>query len=273
MESLPVNELLRRSLSEKHTYARQRIIACCTSSHDTTAVCWTGGKDSTTLLWLVVHAFAAEGFSPPLCIYIDDGDVFPEIAAFVSELTERWNLRVAQIKNDDLLHHATAVGQRIEVQSLSRRNREELQRIGVTDPFFYFEPESLIGTHLTKSVPLAQCIEERNITHVLTGIRWDEQPTRAQEAFESIRQDPPHTRVHPILHLTERDIWDTILQENLPFCPLYQYGYRSIGAMSTTQPVDAIPAWEQDLENTSERQGRGQDKEDVMDQLRSLGYM
>jgi phosphoadenosine phosphosulfate reductase len=34
-----------------------------------------------------------------------------------------------------------------------------------------------------------------------------------------------------------------------------------------------IPAWEQDLENTPERAGRGKDKEAIMEQLRSLGYM
>jgi len=34
-----------------------------------------------------------------------------------------------------------------------------------------------------------------------------------------------------------------------------------------------IPAWEQDLENTVERAGRRQDKEEAMDRLRKLGYM
>jgi phosphoadenosine phosphosulfate reductase len=34
-----------------------------------------------------------------------------------------------------------------------------------------------------------------------------------------------------------------------------------------------IPAWEQDLENTPERAGRGQEKEEIMAQLRPLGYM
>ena len=32
-------------------------------------------------------------------------------------------------------------------------------------------------------------------------------------------------------------------------------------------------AWEQDLENTTERGGRGQGKEAVMEKLRDLGYM
>ena len=59
----------------------------------------------------------------------------------------------------------------------------------------------------------------------------------------------------------------------MPFCELYKQGYRSLGAKSTTHKNSDIPAWEQDLENTTEREGRGQDKEEVMDKLRSLGYM
>ncbi|MWG35272.1 nodulation protein, partial [Halomarina oriensis] len=33
------------------------------------------------------------------------------------------------------------------------------------------------------------------------------------------------------------------------------------------------PAWLQDLEGTTERQGRAQDKENLMARLRDLGYM
>lgn len=42
--------------------------------------------------------------------------------------------------------------------------------------------------------------------------------------------------------------------------------------MTTNRPSEH-PAWEQDLENTSERGGRRQDKEGIMARLRRLGYM
>ncbi|MBU4129125.1 phosphoadenosine phosphosulfate reductase family protein, partial [bacterium] len=85
--------------------------------------------------------------------------------------------------------------------------------------------------------------------------------------------NPDHTRIHPILHFKERDIWDTIHKNNIPFCSLYYIGYRSLGAKGSTFKNSDIPAWEQDLENTSERAGRSQGKEEIMEQLRSLGYM
>ena len=59
----------------------------------------------------------------------------------------------------------------------------------------------------------------------------------------------------------------------IPHCTLYQQGYRSLGARVSTNKQADIPAWEQDLENTFERGGRRQDKEDLMEKLRGLGYM
>jgi phosphoadenosine phosphosulfate reductase len=79
--------------------------------------------------------------------------------------------------------------------------------------------------------------------------------------------------VHPILHFRERDIWNTIHEYHIPFCSLYYQGYRSLGTKGSTIKTSDIPAWEQDLENTPERAGRGQEKEEIMAQLRTLGYM
>jgi phosphoadenosine phosphosulfate reductase len=50
-------------------------------------------------------------------------------------------------------------------------------------------------------------------------------------------------------------------------------GYRSLGAKTTSTKNSDLPAWEQDLEHTTERAGRRQDKEAAMARLRKLGYM
>jgi len=55
---------------------------------------------------------------------------------------------------------------------------------------------------------------------------------------------------------------------------LYEQGYRSLGAASSSQiSQKGVPAWEQDLEHSMERAGRRQDKEKMMARLRKLGYM
>ena len=76
-----------------------------------------------------------------------------------------------------------------------------------------------------------------------------------------------------MLHLSERDIWNMIHGNDIPFCSLYYQGYRSLGIRSNTTKNSDLPSWEQDLENTVEREGRGQEKEQIMAKLRDLGYM
>ena len=116
-------------------------------------------------------------------------------------------------------------------------------------------------------------LEDNGVEALSTAIRWDEQEARVKEQTFSPRTNPAHTRIHPILHFKERDIWDTIHAHKIPYCSLYSQGYRSLGAKGSTYKNSDIPAWEQDLENTTERAGRGQAKEQVMAKLRDLGYM
>ena len=68
-------------------------------------------------------------------------------------------------------------------------------------------------------------------------------------------------------------MWDATFAFEIPFCTLYNHGYRSLGARITTVKAADVPAWEQDLENTMERGGRRQDKESIMEKMRNLGYM
>ena len=131
--------------------------------------------------------------------------------------------------------------------------------------------------NLMKTAALNQFLEERGIGAFFEGIRWDEQEARSKETYFSPREgtptSPAHDRISPILHFTERDVWAAIHTYDIPYCGLYEQGYRSLGARVTTTPADTVPAWEQDLENTPERGGRRQDKEGLMKRLRELGYM
>ncbi|GAB7081719.1 phosphoadenosine phosphosulfate reductase family protein [Megalodesulfovibrio paquesii] len=261
------------SLQDKVQLSKQVILEAILTSESRVSIGWTGGKDSTVMLWLA-RCLAQDANVPvPQCVYIDDGDVFPEIDRFVQATASAWDLNLAVIRNDDLLQRQPAMGEMIETASLSDANQQQLAAINHLSPYFQFEPESFAGSHLTKTVPLLDYIRQNAVSHFLVGIRWDEQEQRINDDYVQYRDSPPHYRVHPLLHFTERDIWNIIHSERLPFCELYRQGYRSLGAKSTTRPLAAIPAWEQDLEHTSEREGRGQDKEAVMEQLRSLGYM
>jgi phosphoadenosine phosphosulfate reductase len=206
-------------------------------------------------------------------MFIDEGDTFEEILEFVKKLEQSWDLDIAWMKNDDVCSQAKQLGHDVKVADLNETNRRELESIDFKEDTFPFEPESYVGNHLMKTVPMKMFIEQNGIQALITAIRWDEQEARINEDFFSPRKNPTHTRIHPILHFRERDVWKAIHQYKIPFCELYRMGYRSLGAKSTTAKVSDLPAWEQDLENTPERAGRAQGKEQIMEKLRELGYM
>ncbi len=240
---------------------------------DRMVLAWTGGKDSTLLLWLTREYALAHDLPLPRIMFINEGQVFEEVKEFVVRVGAEWSLEVHEVKNDDVLAQVKQVGDRVYVARLNERNRRELARLGFEGEFFPFEPESYVGNHLMKTVAMNVWIENNGIQAVMTGIRWDEQEARANETYFSPRYDPDHTRVHPLLHFTERDVWQVTLSRGIPYVKLYEEGYRSLGAAHTTTKVTEVPAWEQDLEHTPERAGRRQDKEGIMERLRALGYM
>ena len=157
-----------------------------------------------------------------------------------------------------------------------------------------------------KTEALKQTIEKHNFDALILAIRRDEHGIRAKERIFSPRNEsfqwdyenqPPevwnlytglsddktHMRVHPLLSWTELDVWEYIQQENIPVNPLYfaKEGkrYRSLGCMPCTEPTDSgadtIEKIVEELKTTNqeERGGRQQDKENVMQKLRALGYM
>lgn len=266
--------LMSLKLDQKIEQSKKIIKQALTKfSRDELYVAWTGGKDSTTMLWMYRETCKDLVLPKPGAMFIDEGYVFEEILELVDQVSSEWKIEVSFVKNRDVSDKANKVDDMIRVADLNERNRQEIEKLGFIDESFPFEPESYIGNHLMKTVAMNAFMESNNVKALSTAIRWDEQDARIEENFFSPRTKPDHTRIHPILHFTERDIWNTIHRYNIPFCSLYYQGYRSLGAKGSTIKISDTPAWEQDLENTPERAGRGQDKEEIMEQLRSLGYM
>lgn len=274
MTSSEREKLLGLSLEEKIDYSKKITKEAIEKfGREKLIIAWTGGKDSTTMLWLYTQACKELDMRLPHCMFIDEGDVFDEILELVNRVKTAWRVEVVTVRNNDVLSQVKNPGDMVKVKELNERNRKEITKIGFGEESFPFHPESYVGNHLMKTVAMNVFIEENDIRAVSTAIRWDEQLAREEEVYFSLRSNPDHIRVQPILHFKERDIWDTIHKYKIPFCSLYHRGYRSLGIKSNTKKFSDMPAWQQDLENTTERDGRGRDKEEIMSKLRDLGYM
>jgi phosphoadenosine phosphosulfate reductase len=70
----------------------------------------------------------------------------------------------------------------------------------------------------------------------ITGIRREQGPTRADT--EPIERDERRGlwKYNPLAHWTDKDLWRRIHERDLPYDPLHDQGYESIGCAPCTQP-------------------------------------
>ena len=163
-------------------------------------------------------------------------------------------------------------------------------------------------THELKTVALQQALADYKWNALITGIRRDEDPTRAKERYFSPRNaqfewdykdQPPefwgqfatnaakgeHVRVQPLLDWTEVDVWRYIQREKIPIPQMYfsRNGkrFRSLGCSPITHPIksnasniDEIIA-ELEATRVGERAGRAQDhyERNAMQKLRARGFL
>ncbi|SDY18301.1 phosphoadenosine phosphosulfate reductase family protein [Halobellus clavatus] len=275
------------------------------------AVMWTGGKDSTLTLYFIKEVAEKYDLETPTAVFIDHFQHFDEIHDFVDHWAEEWDLDVVYARNEDVGayvdEHDLEPGDDIPVAELSEHNQHHIRNLlEYEEDTFPFLLDTYVGNHLLKTVALNDVLESMNIDGVISGVRWDEQEARADETFFSPRHDPdiypPHDRVQPILQFDESSVWDAfwhfvvpetvegypddgyvpqsdddlpngLTMADIPVSPKYFAGFRSLGSEVSTDKTTEEPAWLQDMENTTERAGRAQDKEDLMERLRDLGYM
>jgi sulfate adenylyltransferase subunit 2 len=242
------------------------------------AILWSVGKDSTASLWLCRKAFF--GQIPFPVIHIDTGFKFPAMYDFRDRIAREWGFELLVAEN-----------RAARQQGVSPASRDKLE----------------CCTQL-KTRALMDCVEAHGFDALILAIRRDEHGIRAKERYfsprdqdfkwdyknqplemwdqyQSLTREKTHTRVHPILHWRELDIWEYIQQENIPINPLYLardgQRYRSLGCQPCTLPIqsaaDNVDKIVQELRTTkiAERAGRAQDKEKsfAMQKLRALGYM
>jgi phosphoadenosine phosphosulfate reductase len=194
-------------------------------------IAFTGRKDSSVVMHLILTSVNKK----VPAMFIDHGLHFDESYKHIKKLAKLWNLKVDYVANESLL-------KKLKNEENMKRKREIVRML--------------------KIKTIEETIRKNKWKALISAIRWDEQPARAGEVYFSKRQN--HFRVHPILHFTEKDIWDYIRKFKIPYNPLYDQGYRSIGEKLFTKPVGG--------KNASERAGREKGKEEIMGRLRSLGY-
>lgn len=196
------------------------------------ATTFTGGKDSLVVLHLL--KCIGDGKVPMPVLNLDTTVKFKEALEFRDRMAREWDLNL-----------------------IITTNWEGLKKIKIAE-------DHGECCQVLKTDAINMAVDKHGWKALITGVRWDEQEARINEEYFS--EQPEHTRVQPILHFTEIDIWDYIEKHKLPYCELYDQGYRSLGCQPCTQPSTRPRG------DGPEREGRSQEKEEIMSQLRDLGY-
>lgn len=222
------NIMLERKIEAAQNELRQ---VAAEYGADNISVAWTGGKDSTVTLHIWKNILAEMGVECVTALNIDTGCKFPEVLHHRDTLSQDWGIDLTIVRPEvDMSQYPIA-------------------------------QDKITCCADLKIEPLSRGVKQQDIEVLLTGIRKDEHPDRDRPLREQ-RDRPACLMMHPVLDFTEMDIWAYTMQFNLPYCPLYDSGYRSLGCVPCTKPCDG----------GEERSGRDGDKEAKMDMLRSLGY-
>ena len=155
-------------------------------------------------------------------VLVDTGYLFAETYQFIDTLTERLdlNLKVFRPENSAAWQEAK-YGQRWEQGSdgLAAYNRDN------------------------KVLPMQRALTDLDVGTWFAGLRRSQSVGRQDTSF--LEWSNERWKVHPIADWTDRDVHRYLTQNNLPYHPLWEHGYESIGDYHTTKSIHEVSEKEQ----------------------------
>jgi phosphoadenosine phosphosulfate reductase len=180
----------------------QEILRWACSQYHCLCVAASFGKDSVTLLHML------RDIRPDVdVVYLNTGYDFPETVDFIRRLERDWNL------------HLLEFTPRISVEEQERTLGPDL---------FQTDPDRCCG--IRKVEPMARALSNYNAW--ITGLRRDETEHRKGIRVVEIQNDT--VKINPLAAWTAEDIWHYIRSNKVPYNPLYDRGYVSLGCRPCT---------------------------------------
>jgi len=155
-------------------------------------------------------------------ILIDTGYLFPETYRFVDELTERLGLNLKVVRSD-----ASPAWQESRFGKLWDQGLEGIEQYN----------------RINKQEPLERALKEIGAETWFAGLRRVQAATRAQ--IEPIEFKRGRYKVHPLFDWTDRDVGQYLAKHQLPYHPLWEKGYLSIGDWHTTRSLAEVDSMEE----------------------------
>ncbi|MEM6823421.1 MAG: phosphoadenylyl-sulfate reductase, partial [Verrucomicrobiota bacterium] len=86
--------------------------------------------------------------------------------------------------------------------------------------------------YINKVEPMKRAIEELDVKAWIAGLRREQSESRKQLEIVSIQDDV--VKIHPIAEWSNKDVHYYLKEHELPYHPLWEQGYLSVGDIHTT---------------------------------------
>jgi len=191
--------------------AEQRVEWALDALPDNHALSSSFGAHSAAILHLVTRK------SPRIpVILIDTGYLFPETYRFADTLTERLGLNLKVYRPEIGIAWMEARYGRLWEQGLE--GIEQYNR-------------------LRKVEPMRRALDDLHVRGWFAGLRRAQSSTRSQVSPLELRNG--RWKLHPIVDWSDRDVWQYLSRHDLPYHPLWERGYVSVGDVHTSAPLQA----------------------------------
>ena len=155
-------------------------------------------------------------------VLIDTGYLFPETYRFVDELTDKLKLNLKVFRSD-----ASPAWQESRFGKLWDQGLAGIEQYN----------------RINKQEPLDRALKELGAETWFAGLRRVQAATRAQIAPIEFKRG--RYKVHPLFDWTDRDVGQYLTKHNLPYHPLWDKVYLSIGDWHTTRSLAEVDSMEE----------------------------
>lgn len=149
-------------------------------------------------------------------VLIDTGYLFEETYQFVDRLVERLGLDLRVYRP-----RTSAAWQEARHGKMWEKGAEGIQRYN----------------RMNKIEPMERAISELEVGTWFSGIRRRQSDSR--RGVSVLQAHGPVTKVHPLADWSNRDVHRYLKLNDLPYHPLWEQGYVSIGDHHTSRPLSA----------------------------------
>lgn len=186
------------------------------------ALLFSGGKDSIVMAYLAYKAFYPAAIPFPF-VHIDTGHNFEETISYRDFLVNHLGARLIVGSVEDSIRQG-----RVVEEKGYHASRNKLQTVTLLDTLEQYKFDAALGG-ARRDEEKARA-KERFFSHRDEFGQWDPKNQRPElwNIFNGKKQPGEHFRVFPISNWTEMDVWQYILQENIPLPSLYYTHEREV---------------------------------------------